>query len=319
MSALKSAISAAAAVAAIALAAPATAAPTGDSTSQPSAPSRQQIDPAQAYQDGVAALQAGDYKLAERKFGDVLSVAGDSPEANYYMALAKIGRGKEKTSIRYLKKAVKERSDFVEAREGLALVSIALEDRDEAEAQLAALQEIKAGCEAGDCEDGFVQRTDQAVAKIETALAGGEEVSAAPDVVKHALLAHGARSDGDARYGAAARLINQGLYREAIAELYVSQAIIGPHPDILNYLGYAHRKAGDYGAAQGYYRAALNLDPDHIGANEYLGELYLELGEIERAKAQLARLDELCAFGCAEREDLARLIAVKESTRTAVR
>ena len=299
---------------------PAYAAPTGSSPSQPSAPAHRQVDPAQAYQEGVAALQAGDYKLAERKFADVLSVAENSPEANYYMGLAKVGRGKEKASVRYFKKAIKERADFVEAREQLALAYIKIDDREDAEAQLTAIRELRAGCENEECEDAFVQRTDRAIAKVEAALAGGgEDISAAPAEMKLAMLLGAARGDGDARYGAAVRFINQGLYREAISELYMSQAIIGPHPDILNYLGYAHRKAGDFETAQSYYAAALNLDPDHLGANEYLGELYLELGQIDHAKSQLARLDQLCAFGCAEREDLARMIVVKESTRTAGR
>ena len=55
-----------------------------------------QIDPAQSYRDGLAALEAGDYATAEKKFGEVLQVARDNPEANYYMGLAKIGRGKAK-------------------------------------------------------------------------------------------------------------------------------------------------------------------------------------------------------------------------------
>jgi tetratricopeptide (TPR) repeat protein len=64
--------------------------------------------------------------------------------------------------------------------------------------------------------------------------------------------------------------------------------------------------------AEDYYAQALKIDPDHKGANEYLGELYLEIGAIDKAKRQLARLDAICAFGCVEREDLARLIARRE-------
>lgn len=300
-------------------AAPASAAPAGSSPSQPSAPEKRQIDPAQAYQEGVAALQAQDYKLAEKKFADVLSIAGDSPEANFYMGLAKIGRGKEKTSVRYFKKAIEQRNNFVEAREQLALVLLATSDREGAEAQLAALRDMRSACDGAEFEAAFIDKAERAIAAIEAALAGEEEVSAAPQGERVALLSGEPREAGDARYGAAVRLINQGLYGEAITELYASQAIIGPHPDILNYLGYAHRKAGDFDAAKSFYAAALALDPDHLGANEYLGELYLELGQVERAKAQLARLDALCDFGCPEREDLARLIAVKESTRTAGR
>ena len=44
------------------------------------------------------------------------------------------------------------------------------------------------------------------------------------------------------------------------------------------------------------------------GATEYLGELYIQMGDLGRARRQLARLDDLCAYGCAQREELARWI-----------
>lgn len=302
------------------LGAPAIAAPGGSSTELRATAPAEQIDPAQSYQDGVAALEAGDYKEAEKKFGEVLGVARDHPEANYYMGLAKVGRGKEKSSVRYFKRAIKERPGFVEAREQLALVYARLEKPEEAAEQLAALKEIRDNCAPETCDEAYVERTERAIAKVESVFNGdaGEEVGAAPaDAVRFA----GAPSAeaGAARYGAAVRLINQERYGEAIATLYEARAIYGPHPDISNYLGYAHRKTGDFGAAKAYYAQALALDPDHRGATEYLGELYLELGDIDGAKAQLARLDRLCTFGCPEREDLARLIEIKEGVRSARR
>lgn len=292
----------------------------GSSLSTPTAP-RAQVDPQQSFRDGVKALQDGDYKTAEKKFGEVLRVASDHPEANYYMGLAKVGREKEKSSVRYFKRAIKARDNFVEAREQLAIVYVKIEKTEEAEEQFAALREIKDGCTEETCDAAFRERTDRAIAKVEAALAGASEVSAleqAP-MVRLAASPGDARAIGDARYGAAVRLINQSRYEEAIAELYAAQAAVGPHADILNYLGYAHRKLGAMEKAETYYAAALRIDPDHLGANEYLGELYLEIGAIEKAKAQLAKLDALCDFGCAEREDLARLIDIKESDRTASR
>ncbi len=53
-----------------------------------------------------------------------------------------------------------------------------------------------------------------------------------------------------------------------------------------------------------YYDQALTIDPKHKGANEYLGELYLKLGQLEKAEAQLARLDDICTFGCEEYDEL---------------
>lgn len=294
---------------------PAFAAGSGGASGLP-ATSRPAVDPAAAYQEGVEALKAKDYKKAEKKFGDVLSVAPANPEANYYMALAKIGAGKQKNSIRFLEKAIKERANFVEAREKLALVSIDLGDAETARAQLTAIEGLKADCAAaGDCEEAYNARVDLAITRINEALsppAADPASDAAPADNQQSSLFFAPRDEGVARYMAAVRLINEAKYEGAIADLLTAQASVGPHPDILNYLGFSHRKLGMMDKAQDYYAQALRLDPDHKGANEYLGELYLEIGDIGRAKAQLAKLDAICRFGCAEREDLARLIERRE-------
>ncbi len=320
-------------VAALALSSPAIAAGSGGSSGLPST-SRPAVDPAEAYQEGIAALQAKDYKTAEKKFGDVLSVVPKNPEANYYMALAKIGNGKPKNSVRYLEKAIKERPNFVEARERLGLVSIELGKPDVAQEQLAAIEGLKSDCAAaGDCDEAYNQRVDLAIARLQEALAeavsaaaptgdgaeGAEEGETDEAVAEEdqTSLFFAPRDEGVRQYLAAVRLINEGDYRAAIDDLRQAAAIVGPHPDILNYLGYSHRKLGLMSEARGYYAEALAIDPDHKGANEYLGELYLEIGEIGKAKAQLAKLDLICAFGCAEREDLARLIERREGALAA--
>lgn len=317
---------------------PAFAAPGGGGGGGLPATSGPRVDAAQSFTDGVAALQAKDYKKAEKHFGEVLSVAPKHPEANYYMALSKIGNGKTKNAVRYLEKAIKERGNFVEARERLALVSIELGDPDAARAQLTAIEALKAECAGeGACDDPFKARVDLAIERVNAALgaatatgepAAAEDASGTSDTPEDEAdegsaaeapvnddqisLFFAPRDEGVAQYMAAVRLINEARYDEAIAGLYDAQASVGPHPDILNYLGYSHRKLGMMEKAQEYYAQALSLDPDHKGANEYLGELYLEIGEIGKAKAQLAKLDTICAFGCAEREDLARLITRRE-------
>ena len=280
-----------------------------------------QIDPAEAYREGVEALQAGDYKTAEKKFNDVLTVARKMPEANYYMGVTKVRLGKEKSSVRYFKRAVKERPEFVEAREQLALVQINNGKPDDAAEQLEALKKIAADCTPEECDEAYTARTARAIENVETALNGeaGEDVSFNLPNNLEDRFALAPRDNGVSLYVRAARLINQERYEEAIEDLYASQRIVGPHPDILNYLGYAHRKQGYFDKAQSYYKTALRIAPDHLGANEYLGELYLEIGDIRKAKKQLAKLDSLCDFGCAEREDLARLIETKLSDRRAAR
>lgn len=82
------------------------------------------------------------------------------------------------------------------------------------------------------------------------------------------------------------------------------------HAEVYNLLGFALRKLGDYTRAQTYYSKALDYDPDHLGALEYQGELYVALKQLDRAKANLAKLVKLCPTGCEEREDLEKAIAV---------
>ena len=50
------------------------------------------------------------------------------------------------------------------------------------------------------------------------------------------------------------------------------------------------------------------MQPDHRAAREYLGELYVETGDMPHARAQLAELTRLCPAGCEERDDLQRAI-----------
>ena len=73
-------------------------------------------------------------------------------------------------------------------------------------------------------------------------------------------------------------------------------------------LGYAHRKLGGMEAALRYYQEALAIEPRHLGANEYLGELYLETDKLDLAQERLAELVAACPSGCEEREELAEAI-----------
>jgi tetratricopeptide (TPR) repeat protein len=59
-------------------------------------------------------------------------------------------------------------------------------------------------------------------------------------------------------------------------------------------MGYAYRKLGDYHRALAHYQQALDLNPHHRGALEYLGELYLAMGCLAQANEVLARLETAC-------------------------
>ena len=81
------------------------------------------------------------------------------------------------------------------------------------------------------------------------------------------------------------------------------------HADVYNLLGFSYRKTGDMKQAATFYTKALDFDVNHKGALEYQGEMFVELGQLERAKANLRRLEAICPQGCEEREDLEAAIA----------
>ena len=78
-----------------------------------------------------------------------------------------------------------------------------------------------------------------------------------------------------------------------------------------NLMGYSLRKAKvpDYDAAEKYYDAALRIDPNHRGALEYSGELYLMKGDLAKAEQRLAALDKVCRLPCEEYTDLKKAVA----------
>jgi len=81
------------------------------------------------------------------------------------------------------------------------------------------------------------------------------------------------------------------------------------HADVYNLLGFSLRKSGDLKTAYTFYKKALDFDPDHKGALEYLGELYVETGQLAKAREHVVLLHKLCPQGCEELEDLEKAIA----------
>ena len=115
-------------------------------------------------------------------------------------------------------------------------------------------------------------------------------------------------SSGDLAYTRAVSLINEHRFGEALAALDEAERVLGPHPDILTYKGYVWRKMGHLDTAETFYRAALAEAPGHRGATEYYGELKVIRGDLPGARKMLAKLEDECAFGCVEAEDLRRWI-----------
>jgi len=102
-------------------------------------------------------------------------------------------------------------------------------------------------------------------------------------------------------------------YAAALAELR-DLAEETQQADVYNLLGFTLRKTGDFKTSLTYYTKALELQPDHKAAREYLGELYVETGNMAKAKEQLAILAKLCPGGCEEREDLQKAISAKSAS-----
>jgi len=83
--------------------------------------------------------------------------------------------------------------------------------------------------------------------------------------------------------------------------------------DAWNLLGYSWRKLDKNKKSGKAYAKALKLDPNHKGALEYQGELFIKLGELDNAKANLSRLKALCPDGCQELENLENALAGNSS------
>ncbi|MGH6890767.1 MAG: tetratricopeptide repeat protein [Dongiaceae bacterium] len=104
-------------------------------------------------------------------------------------------------------------------------------------------------------------------------------------------------------YKQAKDYVDDEEYAKAIPLLQKSIQEKGEYADALNLLGYSNRKLGDQAKAMTYYTKALNMEPNHLGANEYLGELYLEMNDLPKAEERLAVLKSACG-DCDEYEDL---------------
>lgn len=261
------------------------------STSGPS------YDPQVEYAKGVSALNGGKYKDAERAFARVVRAAPTSAEAWRLLGSANAAQADHKGARRAFEKALKLEPDSIAAHQGLGVALGHLKDA-KAQAQLDWLKARAQAC--GGCAEAGALAA--ATSEVERAIAGAPTAALPPPVILTAMV-------GDRAYLAAVGLINEARYDEALARLALAREAFGPHPDVLTYQGYAWRRKGDLDRAEAYYRQALALAPDHRGAAEYYGELKVERGDLAGARRMLARLDRICAFGCAEAETLRRWIA----------
>ncbi len=156
-------------------------------------------------------------------------------------------------------------------------------------------------------------RLPLATATVALALAAGV-ASAAPTESEM-----GSISAARDEYRAARRQVDRRDYAGAIATLRRAEALDPQNADVQNLLGFAHRESGEVFASLAFYERALALDPSHLGALEYMGRAYLFLGQVDKAREHLARLEAACDARCPERDALRRAIAEWSPWRTSLR
>ena len=100
------------------------------------------------------------------------------------------------------------------------------------------------------------------------------------------------------------------LYSQAFSKLEKAYKSDKKNPDILNYMGFTSRKVGNFDQAEKFYLKGLNINPNHNGINEYLGELYVQTNRIDKANE---RLEVLKSCNCKEYGELELIIKTRGS------
>lgn len=106
-------------------------------------------------------------------------------------------------------------------------------------------------------------------------------------------------------------LIASKNFSSALASLKIADRNYPNNADINNLLGYSARNLKQNKAAATYYTKALRINPNHLGALEYQGELFMVTKKISAAKRNLAKLKRLCGVNCEEYLDLKKAIGNK--------
>ena len=117
-------------------------------------------------------------------------------------------------------------------------------------------------------------------------------------------------------YAAGQAAVEAGDYEAAVEHLMKAVAAEPDSADAYNLLGYTHRKLQNFPAAFASYKLALEIDPDHARAHQYIGEAYLETDNLEMAEQHLRALDLICLFGCDDFEDLKEAVELYRANNT---
>jgi len=118
--------------------------------------------------------------------------------------------------------------------------------------------------------------------------------------------------------GAAARDVDFAAGKDAVekknwalAAIHLRKAAVREpdSADLQNYLGFTYRNLKQMDVAIKHYERAIELNPRHRGAHEYIGEAYLMMNDLPNAEKHLAELRRICLLPCEELDDLEKAVA----------
>jgi Flp pilus assembly protein TadD len=113
----------------------------------------------------------------------------------------------------------------------------------------------------------------------------------------------------DADFAAGKKAFDKKDWAEAVRNFQKAAVLNPDSADLHNNLGYSYRNLRQFDLAFKHYKRAIELDPRHRGAHEYIGEAYLMTGDLASAEKHLAALKGICVLPCEELQDLERAIA----------
>ena len=112
----------------------------------------------------------------------------------------------------------------------------------------------------------------------------------------------------DPDYAAGRQAIQKKDWKEAVKRFHQTALREPDNADVQNFLGYAYRNLRELDLAFKHYKRAIQLNPRHRGAHEYIGEAYLMVNDLPNAEKHLAALREICLLPCEELADLEKAI-----------
>ena len=113
----------------------------------------------------------------------------------------------------------------------------------------------------------------------------------------------------DEDYAAGRKAVETKNWTEAVARLRKAEVRNPDSADLHNFLGYSYRNLKQFDPAFRHYKRAIEIDPRHRGAHEYIGEAYLMTGDLVGAERHLKALREICLLPCEELADLEKAVA----------